>query len=69
MTTKTTQSTAACLATASHQMMLDTLLAEMGALQAILPTQAPHPADAVSPGAARRAREAELEDMFDNMPV
>jgi hypothetical protein len=69
MTTKATQSTAACLATAGHQMMLDTLMAEMGALRAILPTPAPHPVDAVSPGAARRAHEAELDAMFDNMPV
>jgi hypothetical protein len=69
MTTKATQSAAACLATASHQMMLDTLMAEMGALRAILPGHAQQPVAAVSADAERRAHEAELDAMFDNMPV
>jgi hypothetical protein len=66
---KLSQSTVAGLATASQQMMLDALMAEMGALKAILPGHGTHEEDGGASDAARRAREADHDAMFDNMPV
>ncbi len=57
------------LAAAGQQMALDTLRVEIGALKAMLPGLTASQANSLPSDAIRRAREAELEAMFDNMPL
>lgn len=65
---------AADMALTGQRMALSVLLAEMRALSAMMPGQAPA-AQATGPDAAartearHRAEEAEVEAGFDNMPV
>ena len=69
--TKAVVSTAATetnyLAAAGQQMALDALRIEIGALKALVPGLTASLAN--TPAADRRARDAEREAMFDNMPV
>jgi hypothetical protein len=57
------------LATAGQQMALDTLRVEIGAIKAMLPGLTASQANTLPSDADRRAREAALEAMFDNMPI
>jgi hypothetical protein len=57
------------LATTGQQMALDTLLVEIGAMKALLPGLTAAQANILPSDAERRARDAALEAMFDNMPV
>ena len=57
------------LAAAGQQMALDTLRIEIGAIKAMMPGLTASQANTLARDADRRARDAEIEAMFDNMPV
>ena len=69
MTTKTTPIAFVDLAAAGQQVLLDTLMVEIGVLKAIMPGHSPRPGNGLSPDAARREHDAALDALFENMPV